>query len=76
MLAIITIQRIAKKRFYNKTIAAIKIQRAYRKWKANRQLKFLLKFKDNPLFKQSAPVIKSRSEKHSMSKKHSSTGNP
>lgn len=53
---IVIMQRIAKKRFYLKNIAAIRIQRAYREYRAGKP-RILLKFKDNPLFKQ-GPMIK------------------
>lgn len=57
--AIIILQRKARKRFYMKTIAAIKIQRAFRKYRNEKQLRSLLKFKDNPLFKQPTMSAKS-----------------
>ena len=55
--AISRIQNIAKIRFIRKNQAAIKIQRAFRKYKNNKHLKALIKFKYNPLFKQ--PALKS-----------------
>lgn len=57
--AISVMQRRMRKRFYMKTIAAIKIQRAFRKYRTEKQSGSLLKFKDNPLFKQSSFALKS-----------------
>lgn len=56
--AIVYIQRIARRKFYLKTIAAMKIQRAFRKYRNEKKMKELIKFKDNPLFVQSKKVNK------------------
>ncbi|OMJ80033.1 hypothetical protein SteCoe_19804 [Stentor coeruleus] len=45
--AISVMQRKMRKRFYMKNIAAIKIQRAFRKYRSEKKLGSLLKFKDN-----------------------------
>ena len=55
--AIVFIQRIAKRQLARKIRAAIKIQRAFREYIAAKP-KFLIKFKDNPLFKNPKPALK------------------
>ena len=64
--AIIFIQRIAKKKFAEKTRAAIRIQRVFREYIAAKP-KILIKFKDNPLFTHPKPVLK---QNLSISRKH------
>lgn len=72
--AIIRIQRIAKKNFHIKNLSAIIIQRAYRRYKTSKKLKSLLKFKDNPLFKQSA-LLKPSFSTQNMYRKTNSLNN-
>lgn len=49
-----------KAKYCIQNIAAIKIQRAYRKYKASKVAKTLLKFKDNPLFRPNFLSIKGK----------------
>ena len=49
-----------KGKYCIQNIAAIKIQRAYRKYKAGKVAKTLLKFKDNPLFRPNFLSIKGK----------------
>ena len=62
-------QQVLVTRMYRKREAAVKIQRAYRKYRAakvEQVEKTLLTFKDNPLFKTSFPSIKGKASRSGM----------